>query len=396
MRLLAKRERLRLQPRVQLDRLALVVCLQLAVALVVGCGRVPPVGTAQSPPPQRDIASSSRASPIGIASPSPLPTVATSAGTDSSCNPAAGTLAPRGASSLAYDPLSGKILLFGGTQTLESTSTDLADTWAWTGTCWTQLHPAHHPSSRAWAPMAFDYQANRMLLYGGGFCLAICNRSDAAWSWDGSDWQPVTAVDDGLPAGDFLMASAPKLGMFKIGYGDSQVPITHVGTTYLFGTAAAYRWSGSRWVRSSSDGPVTGAGASFSYDPNLGAFLLFGGSWNGSPPQACGWGPTELWATDGKSWTHVNQGAAQPCGGGGAMAYDPTLNSMIWVGSDGTWAWDEKQWTHLATAAQSPPWGPFALLAYDPDHHQLLLRGMLTGEGLGHTYAWDGTTWTAP
>jgi hypothetical protein len=388
MRLLAKRERLRPQPSVQLDRLALVVCLQLAVALVVGCGRVPPVGTVSSSP----------SLPVVTASASRLATVASGARTNVTCDSADGTLAPRGASSVAYDPLSRKILLFGGHLGPYDTNSGppfCDDTWAWNGTDWTQLHPAHHPSARAWAAMAFDTQANRLLLYGGGTFYDMGTTShDTTWHWNGSDWQSVALDRKGGLALDLLfdsMASAPNLGLMKIGGGNSWV---NTPNGYQVPRAAAYNWTGRGWARTSSDGPPEPNSPSLVFDPNLAAFLMFGGVVPGGDP-GCGSGQPDMWTTDGKTWTELNPAGPRPCGGMGAMTYDPAHKVVVWVGADGTWSWDGKQWMRLATATQSPPRGMFATLSYDPGHHQILLTGIEAGDGLGHTYVWDGAAWTA-
>ncbi len=55
-------------------------------------------------------------------------------------------------SSMAFDPATGQLILFGG----DSHSGFLGDTWAWTGGTWTQLNPASSPPARIGASMAFD------------------------------------------------------------------------------------------------------------------------------------------------------------------------------------------------------------------------------------------------
>jgi hypothetical protein len=80
----------------------------------------------------------------------------------------------------------------------------------------------------------------------------------------------------------------------------------------------------------------------------------------------------------------------------GSMTYDSVRKLMMWIGIDGTWAWDGKQWAQLATSAQSPQWGNFGRLTYDPAHQQVLLTGLLNGDGTSSpTYVWDGASWTA-
>ena len=68
----------------------------------------------------------------------------------------------RGSASLAYDPGTGQLILFGGL--LEHV---LGDTWTWDGTTWTQLTPATSPSARYGASMNYDPTTGQLVLFGG-------------------------------------------------------------------------------------------------------------------------------------------------------------------------------------------------------------------------------------
>jgi hypothetical protein len=240
--------------------------------------------------------------------------------------------------------------------------------------------------------MAFDYQSKRMLLYGGeGAYLDRLQMFDA-WSWDGIDWRLLG--DNGQPElqTGSAMASAPNLGVFLINPGSALTTINGNREPLL----ATYRWNTASWTTASSAGPTSRIWPGFSYDPGLGSLLLFGGVFPG-PGAGCEWGPDDMWAWDAQSWTQVNPAGLRPCGGVGSLTYDTAHKAMIWFGVDGTWAWDGKQWTQLATTAQSPPWSSWGTLTYDPTHRQVLLTGMLNGDGTSSpTYVWDGTLWTAP
>src|SRR5690349_7243347 len=132
-----------------------------------------------------------------------------------------GTLPARSAPSVAYDPLGGRVLLFGGLsavyQAHSSPGEYCDDTWAWSGSGWTLLHPATHPSARAWAAFAFDYKTNLVVLNGGGTAYEMRMNSDEAWAWDGTVWKPVSGyTTDHTPKFDFAMASSSRLGMYRI------------------------------------------------------------------------------------------------------------------------------------------------------------------------------------
>ena len=67
---------------------------------------------------------------------------------------------------MAYDANSGQELLFGGVNT--GGSNILGDTWTWNGTTWTQQTPATSPEARFSATMAYDPSSGLVVLFGGG------------------------------------------------------------------------------------------------------------------------------------------------------------------------------------------------------------------------------------
>ena len=94
----------------------------------------------------------------------------------------------------AVDPASGRLILFGGLRhevTDPKTNTAVQfyenDTWEWNGAAssWTKLTPEKSPSARQSGRLTYDPVSNRILLFGGfaGFYL-----SDT-WAWNGSSWQ---------------------------------------------------------------------------------------------------------------------------------------------------------------------------------------------------------------
>ena len=65
---------------------------------------------------------------------------------------------------IAYDPAMHAVVMFGGR---DKDGKALADTWAWDGTSWKQLHPATSPPARSGAGMAWDSTDGRLVLAGG-------------------------------------------------------------------------------------------------------------------------------------------------------------------------------------------------------------------------------------
>jgi photosystem II stability/assembly factor-like uncharacterized protein len=322
------------------------------------------------------IATPGTATPI----PTPPPTVSP-ARTNFNCDPDAVAPAKRAAPAVAYDPATKQVLYFGGTANAES---GYCDTWVWTGSAWSHLHPAHHPSGRSFAYMAFDYGANRMLLYGGGDL-----RNDPpvfdAWSWDGNDWSLIS--DSRKPAfqNTGTAASGPNLGLFLL-YSSG---VLNADQQELIVT---YRWTPTGWSKVEAAGPVGRIRPGFTYDPDIGKLLKFGGSHGSHGPDA-----TDIWTFDGTTWTQLNPSGLRPAGGAGSMTHDAIHKQVVWLGADGTWTFEKDAWTQRASVAQSPPYGGWqGTMVFDPVHGQVLFTGTLLGDGsFGGTYVWDGAKWTA-
>lgn len=156
----------------------------------------------------------------------------------------------RGGHAMAWDPVDGVVLLYGGRApfTIES----LADLWAWDGARWTlwEADAPGGPGRRDGQRMAWDQRGNQLILYGGEVgedpCLPVWTRTrgaagvwtahqpeppcpaagpmvwvdalervvvrDAAglWTWEGARWQRLTPVfDQRPPAGHSTMAWDP-------------------------------------------------------------------------------------------------------------------------------------------------------------------------------------------
>ena len=71
----------------------------------------------------------------------------------------------RSACSMVRDPVSGKVILFGG-----QGNGYLDDIWAFdpVANTWTELDPSgKRPSARVWSSMVYDPHSHRMILFGG-------------------------------------------------------------------------------------------------------------------------------------------------------------------------------------------------------------------------------------
>jgi len=85
----------------------------------------------------------------------------------------------RAASAMAYDPVSQKIILFGGFDYANY----LNETWIFDGLTWTKLNTPTAPSGRAASNMAYDKVSKKLVLFGGYDGNRYLNET---WLWDGA------------------------------------------------------------------------------------------------------------------------------------------------------------------------------------------------------------------
>ena len=109
----------------------------------------------------------------------------------SDLNSAAEPSVARSFASTTYDPVSGDIIIFGGS--------GYADTWGWDGTNWNQLSPETTPGASSGAPMAYD-AATQQVIYFGGQISSSGGFPDDTFNWDGSKFNllPLSQDPEGL------------------------------------------------------------------------------------------------------------------------------------------------------------------------------------------------------
>lgn len=167
---------------------------------------------------------------------------------------------PRQRHAMAFDPERGVMVLFGGNNT---GTTFLGDTWTYNGIAWT-LASNSGPSSRRYPAMAFDPTSGRMLLYGGvgGSGNGQCLRD--TWAWNGSAWTSLS-VDSPLALELAAMAWDPHSHrMLLIGGG--------CGTSF---SKSAAEWTGQEWLASS--GAPSRTSMALVFYPASDSLVTFGG-----------------------------------------------------------------------------------------------------------------------
>jgi len=172
----------------------------------------------------------------------------------------------RNFSRLAFDPLRGEVLMFGGT----TASGDLADTWVWNGVDWTQRLPATSPPAMNQHTLVFDPTRGGVVLHGGN------GPTMSTWLWDGSDWTQIPATSQTTAAIGSLAFDAARNVLCFYANGGSVVPST------------LWELQGNAWVQVDATAPSFGQ---LTFDPVTGNLALF--ALNGRHDFAGGvWVPT--------------------------------------------------------------------------------------------------------
>ncbi len=166
-------------------------------------------------------------------------------------------------SPMVYDPVRNQTVMFGGTA--DYLGFGKRDTWIWDGTSWQLRHPKAAPLPRAHPGMAWDPVHNRVLLY-GGFELDNGRWLTDTWAWDGSTWtelQPAHHPPAGW--GNYMATAGGRIVDYTIA--DYYTPAEHAET---------WTWTGEDWqqVQTEHAPPALVATAVAGDDSD---FVLFGG-----------------------------------------------------------------------------------------------------------------------
>jgi hypothetical protein len=178
-----------------------------------------------------------------------------------------------------FDPVTQRVLLFGGLA-----SGGAPSTWSWDGAAWKQLSPASSPEGRDFGTMALDPTLHQLMLF-GGFNASSGVLNDT-WDWDGANWIRRVPVNSPPARAEAAMTtwSAGDVVLLWGGLGASATGVL----------SDAWKWDGTNWSQIASPGASSDAAAI-----DTGPKALFFGGGNANGYQA------STWTWDGLAWSQL-------------------------------------------------------------------------------------------
>lgn len=260
----------------------------------------------------------------------------------------------------------GTIVLFGGGVSSSSTGAItqlLGDTWTFDGATWANPQPSTSPPPRIYSAMAADSQG--IILFGGEDLHGTA--SDDTWRWNGVDWARLSPASSPSPRSRHAMASL-----------DSQVFLFDGGHNHSSPFGELWQWNGSNWSQLHPDSPAYEAsqpsmvrvGHSLLLSTNAYTTKKFVFQWDGF-----NWAPQPTVAEFSKMYGMylASRGAKAVLFG---TVLGPTHAPTDWLGA--TYEWGGARWD-LRETSSSPNVGPWNVSAWGDLKGQFLLFGSLPG-----------------
>jgi hypothetical protein len=290
----------------------------------------------------------------------------------------------RAYAAMAYDPVSKKVVLFGG---YDSIGADLNDTWTFDGTTWNKVKTAVAPPVRAAVTMAFDKRSNKLVMFGGFDSVTQTYLQDT-WVWDGatSTWAQVKMKTSPPAVSGAMLFTDPHTGnaMMFGGYNArNKIPAYH--TTWRF-TGAAWQKLHPKTI------PIPRGWGVAWLDSKRNNVVMTGG--DGDTIRT-----DNTWIWDGSNWTQQFPATQIQATVGSGYAFDPEVQAVVVFGGFGkqtgdtneTWEWTGSNWAML-NPTKLPSAREGVGMAYDPASKQTLMFGgqLANGNLLHDTWVLTG------
>jgi Galactose oxidase, central domain len=321
----------------------------------------------------------------------------------------------RYSAAFAYDDAAGVVVLFGGC----GSSCRLADTWTFDGMSWSKCTSTNclsvGPSARYGASMAFDPATGTLVMYGG--CSSTGCPSGETWSFDpanGGVWFLLLSSSPAPARMQAAMTYDPQAGALLLwgGIEPGGGVVGGMGAMFAGGT-----WSDSVAPRAAAleEEPLPVFGAQMVYDSARHVVVLFGGCPATSVNPSCSAGSlfASSWTYANGTWTIACTQCGPPPRWDAAMAYDAVDNYTVLFGGcpdiaagnnscaapmNDTWIF-RTSWTQLRLA-HAPSVRADAAFGWDGfDRYDVLYGGWAGGIGgvntsLNDTWTFVNGSWT--
>ena len=307
-----------------------------------------------------------------------LPQAANATGTWTRLAPAHQPSARLGMAS-AYDPVSHRLVLFGGFDG----SAYFADTWVFDGSDWSKLSPPAAPPVRTNAGMAYDAVSRKLILFGG---YDGNNWLGDTWAYDGASgtWQPMQPQHPPRAGTGPAVFSDPASG-HAIVYGGFD------GSQTIGYSNQTLRWTGSDWTQLTVTPPSARSDAGYANDPSTRSVVLFGGLGSVNPYNS--------WTWHTHSWTQRTPSQMPPMRFAMGIACDAGLSGCVLLGGDqgglsvgDSWLWNgaTAQWSAFSATGSPGPRESFTMAYYPPAKEIIVFGGL---RALTHKSSLLNDTW---
>jgi hypothetical protein len=276
--------------------------------------------------------------------------------------------APRNSHSMVFDTANGKGLLFGGWD-----NTNLGDTWAYDAAAnrWTPLNPPSSPGPRNSHAMAYDASQKKIVLFGG--CAESACPDSETWIYDpaGNAWSRASPSTSPGPRWIHKMAYDADAGKVVLFGGVDRV--SPLGDTWTYDVAS------NTWTNMSPpSSPRPRTEFSMTYDEANKVVVLFGGAGTGQGYEG------DTWTYDARAnnWTNRTPSTTPGPRCCQAMAFDSALGRSIMFGwnlppgGGPAWTYDAgtNRWEYLSPAAGPTPRALHSM-ALDPARRKAVMFG---------------------
>jgi hypothetical protein len=301
------------------------------------------------------------------------------------------TVSVRNAHSMAYHSGESQVYLFGGANEKEV----LSDLWVLDNTNWQKVVTKNAPEPRTFAPMIYDTENNRLVLFGGSKVLFgkysdPQNLLNDTWQFKNNQWKKLITNEAPSPRAEAAMAydeSRKTIVLFG-GYEIQNGEYIKLGDTWEF--------HNNDWHLSSRVGPSARHGVSMAYDSEDKSIVLFGGS---TIDKQYGEYRGETWKWNGENWNKLD--IEQPTGiYNAAMGYDKEQRELIrfggWNGKsriNETWSFRNNKWNKLESN-NNPTSRNHSDMVFDAKNKRIVLFGGHDGDNVfGGVWEYTNLKW---